>query len=79
MRRRRFPRDADAVVRGRPRGEGDDDEEDDEDELDVNDLLKDADLLSSMMQELKGFSLNFNEDNVEKLFLKKFIDLGFHF
>ena len=32
------------------------DEEDDEDELDVNDLLKDADLLSSMMQELKGFS-----------------------
>jgi len=32
------------------------DEEDDEDELDVNDLLQDADLLSSMMQELKGFS-----------------------
>ncbi len=32
------------------------DEEGDEDELDVNDLLKDADLLSSMMQELKGFS-----------------------
>jgi len=32
------------------------DEEDDEDDLDVNDLLQDADLLSSMMQELKGFS-----------------------
>jgi pheromone shutdown-related protein TraB len=32
------------------------DEEEDGDDLDVNDLLKDADLLSSMMQELKGFS-----------------------
>jgi pheromone shutdown-related protein TraB len=32
------------------------DEEEDDDDLDVNDLLKDADLLSSMMQELKGFS-----------------------
>jgi len=32
------------------------DEEEDDDDLDVNDLLQDADLLSSMMQELKGFS-----------------------
>lgn len=32
------------------------DEEEDDDDLDVNDLLQDADLLTSMMQELKGFS-----------------------
>ena len=32
------------------------DEGEDDDDLDVNDLLQDADLLSSMMQELKGFS-----------------------
>lgn len=31
-------------------------EDDDEDELDVDDLLNDSDLLSSMMEELKGFS-----------------------
>lgn len=31
-------------------------EEEDEDELDVNELLQDSDLLSSMMEELKGFS-----------------------
>tara|TARA_B100000900_G_scaffold387235_1_gene378279 strand:+ start:3433 stop:4593 length:1161 start_codon:yes stop_codon:yes gene_type:complete len=31
-------------------------EEDDEEELDVNELLQDSDLLSSMMEELKGFS-----------------------
>ncbi len=34
---------------------GDEDEEDTE-ELDVNELLQDSDLLSSMMEELKGFS-----------------------
>ena len=33
-----------------------DEEEDDEEELDVNELLQDSDLLSSMMEELKGFS-----------------------
>ena len=31
-------------------------DDDDEDELDVDDLLNDSDLLSSMMEELKGFS-----------------------
>ena len=31
-------------------------EEDDEEELNVNELLQDSDLLSSMMEELKGFS-----------------------
>ena len=31
-------------------------DEDDEDDLDVNELLEDTDLLSSMMDELKGFS-----------------------
>ena len=31
-------------------------EDDDEDDVDVNELLQDSDLLSSMMEELKGFS-----------------------
>jgi pheromone shutdown-related protein TraB len=31
-------------------------DDEDEEELDVNDLLQDSDLLSSMMEELKGFS-----------------------
>ena len=33
-----------------------DDEDDDDEDLDVNNLLQDSDLLSSMMEELKGFS-----------------------